>query len=183
MSPFGRRLRCPASAPADICTQGCVPPPINDAQLGNRIPKLGVAFSWRGAMSRHSLHRVALPRAPRGLCRRRHPSLAIGYRRALKRATLRDCCRRCVYCGSLLALDVATIDHVLPLAKGGAHAPGNLVVACAPCNRLKGDMLPTEFFVRHPAAGLNFLTYARVAHRALKRGARRAVSVACAAAA
>ena len=65
--------------------------------------------------------------------------------------------------------------------RAGAHAPGNLVVACGPCNRMKADMLPHEFFVRYPAAGLNFLMYARVVHRALKRGARRAVSLAMAA--
>lgn len=94
---------------------------------------------------------------------------------------MRDCSRRCVYCGTPLDLALATIDHVHPLAHGGAHTPGNLVVACAPCNRLKGDMLPQEFFARYPTAGLNFLAYARVVHRALKRGARRAVSLACAA--
>ncbi len=99
----------------------------------------------------------------------------------MKRAMMRDCCRRCVYCGSALDLEFATIDHVLPLAKGGAHAPGNLVVACAPCNRMKGDMLPHEFFMRYPMAGQNFLTYARVVHRAHKRNARRAVSLALAA--
>ena len=103
------------------------------------------------------------------------------HKRAVKRATMRDCCRRCVYCGALLELDIATIDHVYPLARGGAHVPGNLVVACGPCNRMKGDMLPQEFFIRYPSAGLNFLAYARVVHRALKRGARRAVSLALAA--
>lgn len=94
---------------------------------------------------------------------------------------MRDCCRRCVYCGAVLDFTIATIDHVYPLARGGANVPGNLVVACGPCNRLKGDMLPHEFFIRYPVAGLNFLTYARVVHRALKRGARRAISLAFAA--
>jgi 5-methylcytosine-specific restriction endonuclease McrA len=104
-----------------------------------------------------------------------------GQKRAIKRATMRDCCRRCVYCGSSLDIEIATLDHVHPLAHGGSHVPGNLVVACAPCNRMKGNMLPHEFFIRYPAAGLNFLAYARVVHRALKRGARRAVSLALAA--
>ncbi len=94
---------------------------------------------------------------------------------------MRDCCRRCVYCGHSLEMGEATIDHVLPLARGGGDVPGNLVVACGPCNRLKGDLLPHEFFIRYPWAGLNFLAYARVVHRALKRGARRAVSLAMAA--
>ena len=94
---------------------------------------------------------------------------------------MRDCSRRCVYCAVPLALDAATLDHVFPVARGGVNDPGNLVTACAPCNRLKGDMLPHEFFARYPTAGANFVRYARAVHRALKRGARRAVSLAFAA--
>ena len=41
-------------------------------------------------------------------------------------------------------------------------------------------MLPNEFFARHPWAGANFMRYARAVHRNFKRGARRAVSLACA---
>jgi HNH endonuclease len=94
---------------------------------------------------------------------------------------MRDCGRRCVYCAHRLDPAEATLDHVHPLARGGQHIAGNLVVACAPCNRLKGDMLPHEFFARYPMAGANFVRYARAVHRALKRGARRAVSLALAA--
>jgi hypothetical protein len=96
---------------------------------------------------------------------------------------MRDCGRRCVYCATLLEFDDATLDHVHPLAKGGAHDPGNVVLACSRCNRLKGDMLPQEFFSRFPGAGLNFIHYARAVHRAHKRCARRAVSLAYAEAA
>jgi 5-methylcytosine-specific restriction endonuclease McrA len=103
------------------------------------------------------------------------------HKRKLKRATMRDCGRRCVYCGHRLDPMEATLDHVHPVARGGAHTPGNLVSACAPCNRLKGDMLPHEFFAKYPHAGANFVRYARAVHRALKRGARRAVSLALAA--
>ena len=94
---------------------------------------------------------------------------------------MRDCGRRCVYCASLLEFDFATLDHVYPLSRGGAHVPGNLVLACGGCNRLKGDLLPMDFFARYPWAGLNFIAHARAAHRALKRCARRAVSLAYAA--
>jgi 5-methylcytosine-specific restriction endonuclease McrA len=96
---------------------------------------------------------------------------------------MRDCGNRCVYCAATLEFDFATLDHVYPLSRGGAHAPGNLVMACGRCNRLKGDLLPNEFFARHPWAGLNFIAHARAAHRALKRVARRAVSLAYAEAA
>jgi 5-methylcytosine-specific restriction endonuclease McrA len=94
---------------------------------------------------------------------------------------MRDCGRRCVYCATLLAVEVATIDHVLPVSRGGSHDPGNLVIACQACNQLKGDAMPLEFFARHPGAGANFMRYARAVHRALKRGARRVVSLAMAA--
>ncbi len=96
---------------------------------------------------------------------------------------MRDCGRRCVYCGAYLDFENATLDHVHPLAKGGTHSPGNLVLACCRCNRLKADLLPGEFFARFPWAGLNFIHYARAVHRALKRCARRAVSLAYAQAA
>lgn len=96
----------------------------------------------------------------------------------MRKLALRDCGQRCVYCATRLDQHTATLDHVVPLAHGGAHDPGNLVVACAPCNRLKGDRLPFEFFSRNPWAGANFVRYARSVHRALKRGARRAVSLA-----
>lgn len=102
-------------------------------------------------------------------------------KRAVKRDALRDCGRRCVYCAATLDIVSATLDHVYPVAKGGASAPGNLVAACGACNRLKADMHPDEFFTRYPWAGANFVRYARAVHRALKRGARRAVSLACAA--
>jgi 5-methylcytosine-specific restriction endonuclease McrA len=137
-------------------------------------------------LSRRARHRVTLPRSYRDITRRPSPHplvLAPQHKRALKRATFRDCGRRCVYCATLLPYDLATLDHVFPVARGGTHTPGNLVSACAPCNRLKGDLLPHDFFGRYPWAGTNFMHYARAAHRALKRSARRAVSLAYAEAA
>lgn len=38
--------------------------------------------------------------------------------------------------------DIATIDHVIPLSKGGERFdPNNLVVACHSCNSKKGDTI------------------------------------------
>jgi hypothetical protein len=102
----------------------------------------------------------------------------VAMKHVMRRTALRDCSQRCVYCATRLDQQTATLDHVVPLSHGGAHDPGNLVVACGPCNRLKGDRLPFEFFARNPWAGANFVRYARSVHRALKRGARRAVSLA-----
>lgn len=124
--------------------------------------------------------RVTLPRVPRRGKRPRELADAL-VKRALKAAALRDCGRRCVYCAERLEYETVTLDHVYPRAHGGLNVPGNVVAACGRCNRLKADMLPQEFFLRHPWAGANFMRYARAVHRQLKRGARRAVSLACAA--
>ena len=134
-------------------------------------------------MPRRGLARDSLARRsrPARLIRAIHRVAVRNGKRALRCAALRDCGRRCVYCATPLVPETATLDHVHPLAHGGSHLPGNLVVACARCNRLKGDMLPYEFFARHPWAGANFMRYARTVHRGLKRGARRAVSLAIAA--
>lgn len=128
-------------------------------------------------MSHRNVHRPAFTRSTRGLARHHRRVLAQQYKRHVKRATFRDCGRRCVYCGTSLGLDIATLDHVHPLSRGGDHAPGNLVAACQGCNQLKGSMLPAEFFAKYPWAGANFMRYARAVHRTLKRGARRAVSL------
>jgi len=43
---------------------------------------------------------------------------------------------RCVYCGSSRSL---TVDHVVPVSKGGEWAWENLVAACSACNQRKGS--------------------------------------------
>ena len=48
---------------------------------------------------------------------------------------------RCHYCHQETKL---TIDHVIPLSKGGAHVKENVVPACTPCNSKKSNhLLPT----------------------------------------
>lgn len=38
--------------------------------------------------------------------------------------------------------DILTIDHFIPLARGGTWELSNLRLACQPCNNLKGDIMP-----------------------------------------
>ena len=40
-------------------------------------------------------------------------------------------------------LDLATVDHVRPLGKGGLNSFDNLVTACWECNSILGDYLDT----------------------------------------
>lgn len=42
---------------------------------------------------------------------------------------------KCAYCGSPEQL---RLDHVVPMARGGANDPENIVCACSPCNSRKG---------------------------------------------
>jgi 5-methylcytosine-specific restriction endonuclease McrA len=50
----------------------------------------------------------------------------------------------CQYCGGQPGKHELTIDHVVPRSRGGATTWENVVTACAPCNRRKGDRLPEE---------------------------------------
>lgn len=46
--------------------------------------------------------------------------------------------KKCVECQSE---DSLTIDHIIPLSKGGTNAPSNLRVLCKPCNVRKGSRI------------------------------------------
>lgn len=53
---------------------------------------------------------------------------------------------RCAYTGRAITPGVnASLDHVVPRARGGADTVDNLVWTCAAVNRAKTDMTPAEF--------------------------------------
>jgi len=56
---------------------------------------------------------------------------------------LRDKCE-CQYCGDHLRADTATIDHVLPVSRGGKNTWKNTVLSCKSCNNTKGSKTPAE---------------------------------------
>lgn len=51
---------------------------------------------------------------------------------------------KCQYCDIHLTKDVATIDHVLPVSKGGTTTWDNCVLCCKSCNSKKGNKLLSE---------------------------------------
>lgn len=51
----------------------------------------------------------------------------------------------CYYCGKKLPPNELTMDHKIPLARGGKSEKINLVPACKECNNRKKYMLPTEW--------------------------------------
>ena len=52
---------------------------------------------------------------------------------------------KCHYCGAEVAPAALTLDHVVPLVRGGRTTKGNCVPACKECNSRKQSLLPTEW--------------------------------------
>ncbi len=51
----------------------------------------------------------------------------------------------CHYCGRRFAPAELTMDHVVPLARGGRSVRSNVVPACKDCNTKKRYLLPVEW--------------------------------------
>lgn len=52
----------------------------------------------------------------------------------------------CGICGKFVPPDSFTIDHIVPISKGGTYEYSNLQCCCRKCNQLKDDALPDDFF-------------------------------------
>jgi 5-methylcytosine-specific restriction endonuclease McrA len=50
----------------------------------------------------------------------------------------------CMYCAKHLPASELTFDHVVPRSRGGATRWDNIVSACHPCNRKKGNRTPEQ---------------------------------------
>jgi len=53
----------------------------------------------------------------------------------------------CQYCGTMVSLDSASIDHVIPRSRNGEYVWSNVVTSCVKCNQAKGDKTPEEWGV------------------------------------
>jgi 5-methylcytosine-specific restriction endonuclease McrA len=51
---------------------------------------------------------------------------------------------RCQYCGRRFSTSELSLDHVVPLSRGGPSTWENVVCACLPCNVRKGNKLLEE---------------------------------------
>ena len=51
----------------------------------------------------------------------------------------------CHYCGQQFPPDQLTMDHVIPLSRGGKSTKDNVVCACKACNTGKKHNLPWEW--------------------------------------
>ena len=55
----------------------------------------------------------------------------------------------CYYCGGSFAKKDLTMDHVVPLARGGKSTKGNVVTACKPCNNDKKYYTAAELILKN----------------------------------
>jgi len=51
----------------------------------------------------------------------------------------------CYYCSKAIPPKELTLDHIVPLARGGRSTKGNCVPACKECNNQKKNLLPIEW--------------------------------------
>ncbi len=65
------------------------------------------------------------------------------WRRRLQRSV-------CAYCGRSVPEGQLTMDHVVPVSRGGRSTKGNVVAACKECNNRKKLMTPAEQLMMKP---------------------------------
>lgn len=61
--------------------------------------------------------------------------------KAIKLRMLRKT-QACHWCGCALTEETATVDHVIPLSRGGLDNDNNRKLACEPCNNKRGNSMP-----------------------------------------
>jgi len=52
---------------------------------------------------------------------------------------------QCYWCRQPVPARELTMDHIVPLARGGKTTKGNIVPACKTCNTKKKQLLPMEW--------------------------------------
>ena len=53
----------------------------------------------------------------------------------------------CYYCNKSFKPDEFTMDHKVPIIRGGKTSKSNVVVSCKRCNTLKGTKTPSEIII------------------------------------
>jgi 5-methylcytosine-specific restriction protein A len=51
----------------------------------------------------------------------------------------------CYYCRRRVGHGMLTMDHIVPLGRGGRSGRGNVVPSCKDCNTRKKSLLPVEW--------------------------------------
>lgn len=78
------------------------------------------------------------------------PSTIPGLTDAAWKRMMQEAGYTCRYCTKRFPAAELEREHAIPLIRGGANHASNIVVACRPCNRLKGTMTDVEFLRTKP---------------------------------
>lgn len=97
------------------------------------------------------MRHVAMPkrpvrRRPSGMTTipSRQEAKELALRKFIKRQLIQENGAVCSICGKPFSnMKEITIDHIVPLSKGGATTKDNCQLACLKCNQEKGDALLT----------------------------------------
>ncbi len=72
----------------------------------------------------------------------------IKFNKEIRKKVLLKSKGRCAHCGKPLTEKLSTIDHIIPISKGGTNDYNNLAALCDSCNSDKGDEIvaPVAYF-------------------------------------
>jgi 5-methylcytosine-specific restriction endonuclease McrA len=102
------------------------------------------------SVARVQAYKRANPDRNRDWGHRRRTKLREGFIAPVDMAAIMSSRKSCTYCGRRLNASIASVDHIVPIARGGAHAAFNLVPACRSCNSRKGDRPIVEWITMLP---------------------------------
>ena len=61
-----------------------------------------------------------------------------------------ECGRVCAHCGKPIEFTEATLDHIIPLSKGGINTRDNYAILCEPCNKAKTNyIIDPEYYFKY----------------------------------
>ncbi len=74
----------------------------------------------------------------------------------MKRSLYNETGRRCAHCGGGMDYADSTVDHVIPISKGGTNEKSNLAILCEKCNRDKYNHIinPGDYYRYLPESRL-----------------------------
>ncbi|QPJ66576.1 MAG: HNH endonuclease [Candidatus Nitrohelix vancouverensis] len=55
----------------------------------------------------------------------------------------------CHFCGKIFDRTELTMDHLVPVSRGGSSSKGNVVPCCKPCNNEKKYLTPAEMILKN----------------------------------
>lgn len=82
-----------------------------------------------------------IPASPKHIQKERNKAKALRQSQWWKQKLAQGVCH---YCNEQFSKPELTMDHIVPVARGGSSTKGNVVVCCKSCNSLKAHKVPAE---------------------------------------